>query len=419
MSISYGFYNSYNHDRLYDAVQFGSLFDGLIADGVYAAIGDKFKVSSVPGSLSIKIGTGRAWLFHTWTLVDIPYDIPIEQAELLQNRTDTVVIEVNYETRVNSIFVKKGSSSLVWTDTIHQYKLAEVLVKPNDLYIPESQITSFVGTSNLPFVAGLIDNISIDSLLTQWRYELDLKKSDYEDQFNQWFNELRSIVIDGSVAANLAAKVLELRDRWRTLHRNHITVEPLVDDEKNIVLDAYGMPVEGRTRFSTYFESVNTDLESTPTNVVPPVSYRESIVENAVNNFVISGMTETNPGSNVFGFSLIFPHTEFGINATNVTPIPIRTENRTGGTEYSADLTVPFYHTMSTNVKLKLKNITAVLYDITDPENEKVLATVSNVVDYRAQESKKVLLGPTQLYYKNETNKAATARFRINVEYGA
>ena len=44
MAISSGFYNSVNGDRTYDADQFGSLFDGIIAPGVFPNVGDKFRV---------------------------------------------------------------------------------------------------------------------------------------------------------------------------------------------------------------------------------------------------------------------------------------------------------------------------------------------------------------------------------------
>ena len=45
MSLTYGFYNSVDHDRVYDATQFGSIFDGVINDGVFQNIGDLFAVS--------------------------------------------------------------------------------------------------------------------------------------------------------------------------------------------------------------------------------------------------------------------------------------------------------------------------------------------------------------------------------------
>ena len=34
MAVTSGFFNSVNHDRLYDAEQLSSIFDGIIIDGV-------------------------------------------------------------------------------------------------------------------------------------------------------------------------------------------------------------------------------------------------------------------------------------------------------------------------------------------------------------------------------------------------
>ena len=46
MSFTYGFYNSKNHDRTYNAEQMSSIFDGLIEDGIYESIGGAFLVKS-------------------------------------------------------------------------------------------------------------------------------------------------------------------------------------------------------------------------------------------------------------------------------------------------------------------------------------------------------------------------------------
>lgn len=57
MPINSGFYNSVNGDRVYDADQFGSLFDGIISDGVFPNVGDKFFVRPVANSMNIFVGS--------------------------------------------------------------------------------------------------------------------------------------------------------------------------------------------------------------------------------------------------------------------------------------------------------------------------------------------------------------------------
>ena len=49
MALTYGFYNSQNGDRMYDATDISSIFDGIIKDGVFMSIGDAFIVSAAIG----------------------------------------------------------------------------------------------------------------------------------------------------------------------------------------------------------------------------------------------------------------------------------------------------------------------------------------------------------------------------------
>ena len=72
MALTYGFYNSVSSDREYDAIDMGRLFDGIILDGVYAALGDYFMVTeNGTPDMNVVVGTGRAWFDHTWSYNDI------------------------------------------------------------------------------------------------------------------------------------------------------------------------------------------------------------------------------------------------------------------------------------------------------------------------------------------------------------
>lgn len=48
--FTYGFYNSQDHDRVYDANDFSAIFNGIINDGVFMSVGDKFNVTPAPNS---------------------------------------------------------------------------------------------------------------------------------------------------------------------------------------------------------------------------------------------------------------------------------------------------------------------------------------------------------------------------------
>lgn len=180
MSLTYGFYNSLNHDRLYSAIQLSSIFDGIIIDGIFMTIGDRFNVTASGNDMFVIVGTGRAWFDHTWTLNDALLPIEIPQSELILNRYDAVVLEVNSEQsiRANNIKVVKGTPAskpsypaLTNSKTIHQHVLAYVYVAANVTSIRQANITSMVGTNSTPYVTGPLKTISIESMVKQWEDE--------------------------------------------------------------------------------------------------------------------------------------------------------------------------------------------------------------------------------------------------------
>lgn len=211
MSLTSGFFDSLNEDRKYNTLQLSSIFDGIIADGVYATYGNHFMVSPVSG-MQIKVGTGRAWLDHTWTLNDTDYPLTIEDAEVVLKRIDTVVIEVDRSNsgRINRLQVLKGTpasepvaATLTKTDSVKQYPLADILVKPNVTEITTADITNRIGTNDLPWVTGIIDHVSAEELVRQWRSEFDTLLDTLETMISQAGQQT---ILDNSVGASAIIK---------------------------------------------------------------------------------------------------------------------------------------------------------------------------------------------------------------------
>lgn len=197
MSVTYGFYNSENGDRKYNSVQMSELFDGLIADGIFATQGGAFVVSANV-DMTVLVADGRAWFNHTWTKNDAGLPVVVPLSDLVFDRIDTLVIEVDSETRMNAVKVISGVPSatpeapvLINTASLNQYPLADIYVAANVTEITAPDITNRVGTSETPFVTGIIDTIDIDDLLEQWQGE-----------FDEWFDGIKDI-LDESTAGNL------------------------------------------------------------------------------------------------------------------------------------------------------------------------------------------------------------------------
>lgn len=211
MSVSSGFFNSLNGDRKYNAAQMSAIFDGLIIDGVFASIGTAFAVKAA-GGLTVNVGIGKAWFDHTWTVNDSILPMTAPEAEVLLDRIDAVVLEVNgmKSVRNNTIkFVKGNPSSapsrptLTNEGNVHQYPLCYIYRKYGTAVINQADITPMVGTESTPFVTGILQTISLDELLGKWQDELDRftdarsKEVDdwiaqEESDFTAWFNKMKA-----------------------------------------------------------------------------------------------------------------------------------------------------------------------------------------------------------------------------------
>lgn len=211
MSVSSGFFNSLNGDRKYNAAQMSAIFDGLIIDGVFASIGTAFAVKAA-GGLTVNVGIGKAWFDHTWTVNDSILPMTAPEAEVLLDRIDAVVLEVNGmgSVRNNTIkFVKGNPSSapsrptLTNEGNVHQYPLCYIYRKYGTAVINQADITPMVGTESTPFVTGILQTISLDELLGKWQDELDRftdarsKEVDdwiaqEESDFTAWFNKMKA-----------------------------------------------------------------------------------------------------------------------------------------------------------------------------------------------------------------------------------
>lgn len=211
MSVSSGFFNSLNGDRKYNAAQMSAIFDGLIIDGVFASIGTAFAVK-VAGGLTVNVGIGKAWFDHTWTVNDSILPMTAPEAEVLLDRIDAVVLEVNgmESVRENTIkFVKGNPSSapsrptLTNEGNVHQYPLCYIYRKYGAAVINQADITPMVGTESTPFVTGILQTISLDELLGKWQDELDrftdARSQEVDDwiaqeesDFTAWFDKMKA-----------------------------------------------------------------------------------------------------------------------------------------------------------------------------------------------------------------------------------
>lgn len=205
MAFEYGFYNSINSDRKYNAIQFGQIFDGIINDGVFLSIGEKF-ATLVSSGMDVTVGTGKAWFNHTWNLNTTKIPITLSASHPVLGRYDAIVLEINESPdvsgRVNSIKLLKGEPSsnpvkptLVNSEYIHQYPLSYIKVNAGVTSLTAADVEIMVGRDPCPYVTGILQTTDISELFNNW-----------EGQFTIWFDNLKEQLSD-NVVTNLQNQI--------------------------------------------------------------------------------------------------------------------------------------------------------------------------------------------------------------------
>lgn len=281
MTVRSGFFNSLNGDRRYNSEEMSAIFDGIINDGVFANVGSAFAVTADTGN-SVTVGVGRAWFDSKWIYNDAILPVFLENSELVLDRIDAIVIEID-----NSESIRKGDIKIVKgtpasnpvnptmadTSSKHQHPLSFIYRKAGSTGIKQADITNVVGTSQCPYVTGILKTVSIDNLVAQWEdqwrqwfiettndanSDMGQQKDQMEEwmlqartEFEVWLNSL-DVSLTGDVAANLANEILELQEKFDTLAKELVIYGDIKDANGNPIEDSYGTAIEGRTVFGIF-----------------------------------------------------------------------------------------------------------------------------------------------------------------------
>ena len=183
MSVTYGYFNSVNGDRKYNADQMSEYFKGLISDGVFANVGGALAVQADGSGMTVQVKSGRAIINCKWLDNDSNYAVAISAAHASYARYTAVIVKLDTANRQMLITTKDGTPASTPAepsiDTTTELCLAMILVPANSTSVIQSRITDKRGTSKCLFVTGLITQLDTNDLFYQWT-----------EMFNDWFGSL-------------------------------------------------------------------------------------------------------------------------------------------------------------------------------------------------------------------------------------
>ena len=212
MSVTYGFFNSINGDRVYNAEQMSEYFKGLITDGVYELVGNGMRVLAADSGMTVNVQTGRAIIDCRWIDNNAVKPLDITPANPILNRYTAVVVRLNYTDRVITIETVDGVAAadpvmpdMTNTSTVKELCLAMVYVAAGVSSISQNDILD-----KRVIVTGLIDQM-LSSMLDQWCRDLTAKLS-----VNCFIkNYFKAVTLDGtdtSVDLDMTGYVYEAAD---------------------------------------------------------------------------------------------------------------------------------------------------------------------------------------------------------------
>lgn len=205
MAITYGFFNAIKqsngtYDRVYNADQMSTYFEGLVSDGVYESVDDAMQVLAGTG-MQVQVGAGRAIIDSKWLKNTAAYPLTINAAHVTLNRYTAIVIRLDLSARTISIVTKDGENAtapikptMTNSETVKEMCLAYVYVGRGVTTITQANIEDTRPDNNVcGWVTGIVQQVDTSKLFLQYQtaYEQQLQTmQDWQQQqetgFSNW-----------------------------------------------------------------------------------------------------------------------------------------------------------------------------------------------------------------------------------------
>lgn len=195
MAITYGFFNSVNGDRVYNADQMSKYFEGLVSDGVYESVGGALQVLAGSG-MTVNVQTGRMIINSKWLNSDAVIPLTITAAHATLNRYTAIVARLDISGRQMLITTKDGTPATNPTkptmendSTVVEKCLAYVYVGKGVTSISQSAITDTRPDNDVcGWVTGIVEQVDTSTLFLQWQTAYQ----EFYESFQNWFDTLTS-----------------------------------------------------------------------------------------------------------------------------------------------------------------------------------------------------------------------------------
>ena len=236
--ITYGFFDSIDGDRKYNADDISNFFLKLISDGVFPTPANSMQVQEVSG-MTVKVSAGWGFIKCKWINNDSDLYLTLDEPDIVLDRKDRIVMRLNKDTRLIEIAIKKGTPAetaytappeLQRDESIWELSLAYINVEPEAKTrgIRQMDIGDERPYEHLcGWVTGKIQEIDTTNLFAQ-----------YDNAFWSFFHAIKETFVPN------ATLVRQLSTSYITTAEEEITI-PIENEEYNPYLDTLNVYING------------------------------------------------------------------------------------------------------------------------------------------------------------------------------
>ena len=202
-------FDSFNHDRVYSAIDFQSYFKQFIKNGVFLLKANACQIESLSESdFQIKMNSGSAWCDGIVYVSDSDLIRELSPSHMAYDRIDRIVLRCDKFSRSFYLEILDGEPAqepdyptIRRDDEMYDLVLADVYVSAGRNIITNSDITDRRLDTNLCGICtGLIDQIDAEDFYQQM-----------ESAFNIWFQEMKD-QLSTDAAGHLQLEIDEIND---------------------------------------------------------------------------------------------------------------------------------------------------------------------------------------------------------------
>lgn len=251
-----GFFDAYlngeEYDRVYLANQFAAYFASFINNGVFAEHADQLQVMAMATpQMQITVRKGQGWINGYWYENTDELYLPIEVADGVLHRIDSIVLRWGSSERTMWLAVNKGTPAIsnpvapaiTRNADYFELQLATVSIPASSISITQAQITDTrLDTAVCGWVTGVVDQIDTSTLFAQFEAYFEEFQQFYEQEFSTWSAEQRSAYLTwiSGQEADMTNWTTEQQDEYNYWYSTHTEL--------------------WQTQFDTWFEEVKGQL---------------------------------------------------------------------------------------------------------------------------------------------------------------